>query len=149
MTKIPAAILKSKKVHRFAKFCLVGGSGVFVDMGVLYLLADPKTLGWSITLSKLIAVEVAILNNFLWNDTWTFGDVSASQTGIKAKISRFGKFNLVCMAGMLFNVILLNLQVHVLELNLYLANFIAIVLVTGWNFWVNYKFSWKAMDGKG
>jgi hypothetical protein len=28
-------------VERYLKFCLVGGSGVFVDMAVIYLLAAP------------------------------------------------------------------------------------------------------------
>ena len=47
--------------RRYAQFCVVGGSGVVVDMGVLYLLADPRMLGWNLTLSKVIAAEVAIL----------------------------------------------------------------------------------------
>jgi len=57
---------------QFIKFCLVGGSGVVVDMGILYLLADPSRLGWSITLSKICAALVALTNNFIWNELWTF-----------------------------------------------------------------------------
>jgi dolichol-phosphate mannosyltransferase len=63
---------------QFTKFCLVGGSGVFVDMGILYLLADPNRLGWNITLSKICAAEIAMINNFIWNELWTFRSLSPS-----------------------------------------------------------------------
>jgi hypothetical protein len=62
----------SPQVSRFAKFCLVGGSGVVVDMGVLFLLADPRCLGIGVIASKIIAAETALANNFLWNELWTF-----------------------------------------------------------------------------
>ena len=51
-------------VKRFTKFGLVGLSGVFVDMTIFYLLSDPSTLHLGITRSKIIAGELAILNNF-------------------------------------------------------------------------------------
>jgi len=57
---------------QFTKFCMVGGSGVVVDMGILYLLADPSRLALNITLSKICAAEVAMINNFIWNELWTF-----------------------------------------------------------------------------
>ena len=68
-------------VNRFLRFAVVGLSGVIVDMGLLFLLSDPTMLGWGLTRSKLLAAEAAIINNFLWNDVWTFGDVSAHQRG--------------------------------------------------------------------
>lgn len=49
---------------RFIRFGVVGLSGVFVDMAVLYLLHDSSTLGWGLTRSKIIAAEAAIINNF-------------------------------------------------------------------------------------
>jgi hypothetical protein len=42
--------ISSTRFLQFTKFCLVGGSGVLVDMGILYLLADPSRLGLNITL---------------------------------------------------------------------------------------------------
>jgi dolichol-phosphate mannosyltransferase len=51
--------------QRFLRFGCVGGSGVFVDMGVLFLLADPRTLGWGLSLNKTPAAETAIVNNFI------------------------------------------------------------------------------------
>jgi len=41
------------------------------------------------------------------------------------------------------NGVLLNVQFNLLHMNRYVANLIAIGLVTGWNFWVNLKLSWR------
>lgn len=133
---------------RFLRFSLVGLSGVFVDMSILYLLADPSTLAWDETRSKIIAAEVAIINNFLWNDRWTFGDLSAGQNRWQQRLKRFLKFNLICLAGLILSVLLFNFFFKTLHINLYLANLIAIAIVTVWNFWMNLKLSWRSTDVK-
>ena len=129
---------------RYTKFCLVGGSGLVVDMGIIWLLADRSLLGWNLTLSKLIAAEVAILNNFLWNDVWTFRSLGIERNRWLARVVRFGKFNLICVMGIIFSVLLLNAQVYFLHVNVYLANFISIVVISVWNFIMNLKFGWKS-----
>ncbi|MGG6268049.1 glycosyltransferase [Leptolyngbya sp. AN03gr2] len=134
------------QLGRFLRFGLVGLSGVFVDMLVLYLLSDPSTLAWNLTRSKIIASELAIVNNFLWNDLWTFGDISRSQRGNRTRLKRFLKFNLICLMGLILNVLILNLLYNAFGINRYAANLIAIVLVTFWNFWINLKLSWRVTD---
>jgi dolichol-phosphate mannosyltransferase len=131
---------------RFIQFCLVGLTGVVVDMGFLFLLSDPTMLAWPLTRSKIIASELAIINNFLWNDLWTFGDITRRQPSKKQQLKRFIKFNLICLAGLILNVVLLNLFFNVFGLNRYLANFCAIAIVTFWNFWVNLKLSWRVTE---
>jgi dolichol-phosphate mannosyltransferase len=138
-------------IKQFLKFGLVGFSGVFVDMIILYLLSDPNSLGWGLTRSKIIAAEIAILNNFFWNDAWTFAEVSINQKGNKKRFKRFLKFNTICLAGLILNVLLLNIQFNLLGFNelpygRYIANFIAIGIVTIWNFWLNFKLSWRVTD---
>lgn len=142
--------LQNFPLKRFMRFGIVGLSGVFVDMVVLYLLSDPSTLAWGLTRSKIIAAEVAILNNFLWNDAWTFADISQSQQGMRARLRRFLKFNVVCLTGLILNVLLLNLIFNLVfgGQYRYLANLIAIALVTAWNFWLNLKLSWRVTDVK-
>jgi dolichol-phosphate mannosyltransferase len=133
--------------RRYAQFCVVGGSGVVVDRAVIWRLADPGMLGWNLTLSKVIAAEVAIINNFLWNDLWTFrglGGPTGRQSRSLSRLIRFGKFNLICVAGIGLSVALLNLQVYRLGMNMYPANLISIVLVSVWNFILNLKFGWKS-----
>jgi dolichol-phosphate mannosyltransferase len=131
---------------RLFRFAIVGLSGVFVDMVVLYLLSDPSTLGWPLTRSKIIASELAIINNSLWNDLWTFGDIARDQPGLRKRLERLGKFNLICLAGLIINVLLLNFLFNVFGINPYVANLIAIAAVTLWNFWLNLKLSWRVTD---
>jgi dolichol-phosphate mannosyltransferase len=126
---------------RFPKFAAVGLTGVAVDMLVLWLLRG--RLGWPLTTSKLIGAEVAIANNFLWNDLWTFGDVAVRQGDRLARLRRFGKFNAICAAGLALSVGLLEMQVGIFKVNPYLANAVAIGATTGWNFWMNKIFSWS------
>ncbi len=130
-------------LKHFLQFCIVGFSGVLIDMAVLYLLSDSATLAWGLTRSKIIAAEIAILNNFLWNDRWTFGEIARQQQGRLKQLKRFGKFNLICLLGLLLNVLILNLLFNGVGLNRYLANLIAIAVVTFWNFWINLRLSWR------
>jgi dolichol-phosphate mannosyltransferase len=135
--------LSTLPMSRFARFAVVGMSGVVVDMSVLFLLSDPSMLGWGLTRSKLIAAELAIVNNFMWNDIWTFGDIAKDQAQFAQRLRRFGKFQIICLAGLLLNVLILNLEFNVFGINRYVANAIAIAAVTGWNFWLNLKLSWR------
>jgi dolichol-phosphate mannosyltransferase len=133
-------------IGRLFRFGAVGLSGVVVDMAVLYFLSDPSMLAMGLTRSKIIASEVAIVNNFLWNDRWTFGDLAQGQTQKRQILKRFVKFNLVCLMGVILNVVILNALFNGLGINRYVANFIAIAIVTLWNFWINLKLNWRVTD---
>jgi dolichol-phosphate mannosyltransferase len=135
--------LSALSTTRFLRFALVGASGVFVDMAVLFLLSDPRTLGFGLTRSKAVAAELAIINNFLWNDAWTFRDLVGDQRGWRHKLRRLLKFNAVCGIGLLLNVLLLNLQFNVFHINRYVANLVAIAVVTAWNYWLNVRLNWR------
>ena len=131
-------------VARFFRFGLVGFSGVFVDMGVFYILRT--ILGLALTRSSIFSSEIAIINNFLWNDLWTFGDISRQQQGSRKRFRRFLKFNLVCLAGLILNVSIVNFLFNIVHVNEYLAKLIAIAMVTFLNFWLNSKLSWRVTD---
>lgn len=139
LAKLRAATLRDSA---FVKFCIVGASGVLVDMGLLYVLSDPGMLALGLTRSKLIAAETAIVSNFVLNDVWTFRDRSSAQPGARPRFRRFLGFNAICSAGLLLNVVLLNLLFNFAGMNRYVANAIAIVAVTGWNYWLNKKLNW-------
>ena len=126
---------------RFVNFALVGLSGVVIDMGILYLLHGVAHLG--LTRSAVLAGELAIINNFLWNDLWTFGDISRVQRSPSQIFKRFSKFNIICLMGLIIKVLILNFFFNFFHLNAYLANFLAILIVTVWNFWLNLKLSWR------
>jgi dolichol-phosphate mannosyltransferase len=129
---------------RLIRFGIVGLSGLGVDMGMLHVAYG--TLGLGLTRSAIFAGELAILNNFLWNDIWTFRDLSRQQRGMRLRIKRLLKFNIVCLMGLILKVLLLNLLFNGLHLNAYAANLLAIVSVTVWNFWINLKLSWRVTE---
>ncbi|MBW4474120.1 MAG: glycosyltransferase [Stenomitos rutilans HA7619-LM2] len=131
---------------RFLRFAFVGLSGLVVDMGLLYLLHG--TLGFGLTRSAIVAAELAIINNFVWNDRWTFGDLAQQQQKRHQVLKRFVKFNLICLMGLILKILILNLLFNGLHLNAYLANLLAIIAVTLWNFWINLKLSWRVTQVK-
>lgn len=132
--------------NSFARFCMVGACGVLIDMLVLYLLSDPSRLHWGLTRSKIIAAELALISNFLMNDAWTFAARIGAQRGMRAKFHRFLKFNAICGVGLVLNVAILNLLFNVFGMNRYLANALAILLVTLWNYSLNAKFGWRTTE---
>ncbi len=131
---------------RFLRFGVVGLSGLTVDMSFFYVFFGMMNLG--LTRSTIFAAEIAILNNFIWNDCWTFGDLSRNQRQKRLVIKRFIKFNLVCTMGLILNVLLVNLFFNWLHVNAYVAKLMAIAIVTFWNFWINLKLSWRVTQVK-
>lgn len=131
-------------LRRFLRFGIVGFSGVFVDYAVFYLLFSQ--LGLGLTTSNVLAAEVAIFNNFLWNDAWTFADLTQQQLGWAARIKRFFKFNLICLAGLVLNTLIVNVLFNWVGMNAYVAKLIAIALVMLWNFGINLKLNWRVTD---
>jgi dolichol-phosphate mannosyltransferase len=131
---------------RLFRFCVVGGTGVVVDMGVLYLLSDPRMLGFGLSRSKLVAAELALISNFLLNDLWTFRGLS--KPGWGPRLRRFIGFNAICLVGIILNVVILNLLFNYAGLNRYVANAIGILCVTGWNYALNRKLNWSPVAVK-
>lgn len=129
--------------RRFYRFVIVGASGALVDMLVLFLLSDPRTLGLGLTRSKVAAAELALINNFLWNDAWTFRDLVGDQNGWRHRLRRFAKFNVICGVGLILNVVLLNVLFNLLDMNRYVANAVAIGAVTAWNYRFNVLLGWR------
>ena len=134
------------RIIQFVKFCVVGGTGVLVDMAVLFLLADPKTLALNITLSKVLAAEAAMLNNFAWNEIWTFRQ-SRQDKNHKGWSKRLLRFNAICGIGIGLAVLFLYIFHTGIGWNLYASNFAAVVLVTLWNFSINAGLNWRHSGG--
>jgi dolichol-phosphate mannosyltransferase len=140
LTRIRIHLLKNST---FLRFCMVGASGTLIDTTMLFLLSDPRTLNWSLTGSKIIAAELALTNNFIWNDLWTFGKFCSRQNTFRQRARRFLKFNLLCSVGIILNLIILNIGFKVFHVNRYIANLSAIFVVTFWNYNTNRKLSWR------
>ncbi len=132
LTPLAHLPVPSPGVLRFFRFGLVGGSGVVVNLVGIWLLHDE--LGLPLGLAGVLAVSLAIVNNFLWNNYWTFG-----ATGIAAR--RLAQFVAVSLVGMAVNVatltILNRFGIHYLP-----ATLAGIMLATSWNFFANSRWTW-------
>ena len=129
---ILAGRLFTPELLRFLRFAFVGGSGVVVNMVVLWLLHDKVGLG--LTRSSLAATSLAILNNFVWNNFWTF-----KATSVQSR--RLAQFIVISLIGMVITIGVLNLLVafgsHYAP-----ANLAGIMIATAWNFFANSKWTW-------
>jgi putative flippase GtrA len=63
---------KTSSVIRFVKFGMVGGSGVVVNVGLLHAFTAFAKMDYRI--ASIVAIECAVINNFLWNYFWTWKD---------------------------------------------------------------------------
>ncbi len=118
---------------RFLRFGLVGLLGVAVNSAVLFVAHG--VVGLPLAFASVLAVEVAILHNYLWNDRWTFGYREFS-------LARFGKFNLTSLGGLLITTGVLYALVTYGRVYYLLANLVGVGLATGWNFMASMLWTW-------
>lgn len=76
---------------RWVTFNAVGLAGVCVQLGSLVALTE--WLGLHYLISTGIAIEAAIVHNFLWHACWTWRD--RSDRHLRGFWTRFGQFNLL------------------------------------------------------
>jgi putative flippase GtrA len=129
--------------RRYVNFGIVGAIGMGVDMAALFVLADPRMMHLNLSLGKALAAEIAVFNNFTWNELWTFRDWAVNDPSWRGRAARLGRFNLICLAGVALSVLLLYVQTRFLDMNMYVGNLVTIVLVSLWNFGMSQKFGWK------
>lgn len=131
-------------LSRFLRFGAVGASGVLVNQGVLYLLHDPRRLALPLVPSAVISALLAMINNFTWNEVWTFADRVSGAAGARGRPKRFARFVLICLVGLAISLGVLNFCVKQLGIHYLVANLVAIAISTAWNFLVNLRLNWSA-----
>jgi dolichol-phosphate mannosyltransferase len=91
-----AIILGIKDKQRFIKFGTVGFAGYVVNASTLWLFTKqmlPGPLAWA------FSTELAIINNFIFNNIWTFK--SEKIQGFKRLLFKFFQFNLAAMGALI------------------------------------------------
>lgn len=138
---------------KFLKFCVVGGSGVFIDMGITYLCKEILRINKYIANS--LGFIIAATSNYILNRIWTFGSTDP-------QIARqYTTFIAISLVGLAINngiVWLLNDKLKLnfsrvlgkaasanadraMKVNFYISKLFAIGFVTIWNFLMNYLFT--------
>lgn len=90
-----AIILGIKDKMRFIKFAIVGFVGLTVNFLLIRLF---RSMGLAEVLVWLFSTELAIVNNYVLNNIWTFKE--AKIEGVKKSVKKFLQFN-VTSAGAL------------------------------------------------
>ena len=126
-----------RNLEDFMKYSLVGVSGVFVNLGIYLFLTRYYEI--SEVVAPLIAIESALISNFILNNFWTFGK-RITQSRIRVK---FVKFHLVSGFSALINYSAFLTLFLVFGLYDILANLIGIGLAAIVNYLINSNWTWK------
>ncbi len=137
MTSSQFSVLSSQKERarqgffRWLKFNFVGGIGIGVQLAALAIFRSVWHLDY--LLATALAVETAVIHNFLWHERFTWADRPAHH--IAHSLTRLAKFNvsngLVSLVG---NLLVMRALVGGLEMNYVVANLIAVATCSLVNF---------------
>jgi dolichol-phosphate mannosyltransferase len=134
-----AAWREWKKVFKFG---IVGITGIVVNLGILYILVEYGHLSsYPLDLvASAIAIEISILNNFIWNDLWTFSSLENSK--YSSRWQRLGAFNIVSAGGAAINWAVFLVLTAGFGIYYLAAQFLGTLLGFVWNFTVNRRVTW-------
>jgi putative flippase GtrA len=115
--------------RRWLKFNTVGAIGIVIQLAALAVLKS--LLHVEYLWATALAVEVAVLHNFVWHERWTW----KGKVGKKGVLIRLVRFNLTTGAvSILANLIFMRLLVGQLHLQYLVANLLSIAATSIANF---------------
>ena len=127
-------IIKNPQMYRF----MIVGIGIasFV-LGFTIFLTSILEIHYAISVA--ISIETAVVWSFFIHDKWTFGNVLKTSS----KKSRFIKFNLISIAGLAVNEIVLIFFTTQVNLHYTISESLAIFVAFFFNFMLQKRVSWK------
>jgi putative flippase GtrA len=128
-------------MSRWLRFNAAGILGVFVQLGVLQALTHSATLNY--LFATALAVEAAIIHNFLWHERYTWRLRTSRDP--RSALRRFAHFNLSNGAiSLIGNLVLMKMLVTWAGLPVFAANLCAIAACSTLNFAVAELFVFAA-----
>ncbi|MDO8619225.1 MAG: GtrA family protein [Candidatus Daviesbacteria bacterium] len=137
-----------RRSKTFIKFGMVGFAGTIVDF--IFYNIFIGYFGFPPASAKGLSTEIAIFNNFTFNNIWTF-----KRRKTKNKLwKKFGIFNLVSFGGLAISVVIIKLLhstygdgiflLGPLQIQFYNLYFFATIpLMMTWNFLMNHFVTWR------
>ena len=141
----------------FIKFSIVGTIGYVVNQFFLYLFYDSPAFPFlpekdtsarilffthpdvRLLIATVIAVELAILSNFLWHNLWTFSD----RSNRLPMLLRLITFNITSIGSPIISVTTVNILTPNFGISAYIANSIGVALGMSWNWLWNTRLIWR------
>jgi dolichol-phosphate mannosyltransferase len=128
----------SAHFRQFIKFAIVGAIGVVVNEGLLILL---QSKGVYLLTAGAVAIETSILSNFVLNDLWTFKDRRSGNAAV-----RLVKFNVLMLAGLVVNLVILDAGTAYLGIVYTVANLIGIAAAFFLRYALSVKYAWMRLE---
>ena len=111
-------------MHHWIKFNAVGVLGFALQSSALFVMTHTAHR-FSYIAATAIAVELAVLNNFIWHQKWTWKD--RPSTSRRATLGRLAKFNITSgLFSIVGNLVLMALLVGRLGLPVTGANVVSV-----------------------
>jgi putative flippase GtrA len=126
---------------RLGKFLVVGGTGFVVNNAVLFTLY--QVLRVPLLIASTLAVILAICNNFVWNDRWTFDQPRSRVSSVAGRLARFA---LVSLVSLVLTSLTLWALVTYAGLHIVVANSIAIGAGAVSNFIVHTRWTYREVS---
>lgn len=135
-----AIILGIKDKIRFIRFGIVGFAGFVVNFLFLRFF---RSLGLSETFAWALSTEVAIINNYIFNNMWTFGDREIK--GLKQTIFKFLQFNLTSVGAIIIQSIAgpIGVKMVGVQYDALVLAFVVLFLVLPYNFTMYNLVIWR------
>lgn len=120
-------------IHRPAKFAGVGVVNTAVDLALYWGLIT--FFGLHPVVANTCSYGAGLVNSYVLNRVWTFGDSRHYPVNRAAQFARFAAFNLIGLA--LSNLVVWMLSPSLSPLG---AKLIAVLATFAWNYWTSRKF---------
>jgi dolichol-phosphate mannosyltransferase len=125
--------------RRFLRFSLVGLSGVAVNQASLYLLTEYVLTARLYLAAAVLSTELALLNNFTWNELWAFRDKEYKGS----LVGRLLRFHGSRILGILIGLAVLYLLTDMVGIYYLISNLISIALSTLVNYITSDLWVWR------
>jgi dolichol-phosphate mannosyltransferase len=153
MASIVSRFLKSPfqtiREETLVKFLIVGASGTAVNLIVSYLLHFVIAA----EIAQAIGIELSIMNNFVWNDSFTFKHTIKEMDGKNQnKLFRLLKYNSLSFGTAVLNLIVFYFLAYPLGLNrgiwYSVSSLTAILVAFVFNYIGSSRWAWKSNNKK-
>jgi dolichol-phosphate mannosyltransferase len=132
-------IFQQWEIRRLVKFGLVGSWGFVVNMSILWFLTEMAGLYY--LFSSLVAIEIALINNYVLNDLWTWHD--RGKAGRREYFKRMLQYHITASAAMLTNISLLWMLTEVAGIYYLASNVFGILCGAALNYFVNDRWTFR------
>ena len=133
------------------RYVAVGIVGVFIGMLAIWFFTE--VIGLFYLISGIIGAIFSILNDFIFNEIWTFSYRRREGQFLSRIIKRFARFILTKAFGFLIAISTLAFFTQAVGLHYLVSNFIAVAASFIWNYAMSsyWVWAWKRnkRNGKG